>query len=184
MFSWTPATKGNWKNVYGNDGYNTVNDALSYPSYARVNVIGYTSPTWDDSTTDVRALQKAASSDRVAARWSANSSFTIDLNITDGQSHSVAIYCLDWDGNNRSQRIDVLDWATNTLLDSRSISSFNGGQYLVWNIRGRVKLVVLRTGARTAVVSGLYFGGSIVPAHAHANTDSQPFADTISQPRE
>lgn len=131
---------------------------MSYPSYAQITVTGYTSPTWDDSTTDVRALQKAVGTDRVAARWSANSSFTIDLNIIDGQAHRVALYCLDWDGNNRSQRIDIVDWATGALLDTRSISSFNGGQYLVWDIRGRVKLVVTRTGAKTAVLSGLYFG--------------------------
>jgi uncharacterized protein (TIGR03437 family) len=102
-------------------------------------------------------------SDRVAARWSANSSFTIDLNITDGQAHRVALYNLDWDGNNRSQRIDVSDWATDALLDTQSINSFNGGQYLVWDIRGRVKISIVRTGAKTAVVSGLYFGAAANP---------------------
>lgn len=153
-------TKGNWKNNYGSQGYNTINDAMSYPSYAQITVSGYTSPYWDDSTTDVRALQKAVGTDRVAARWSANSSFTIDLNMTDGQSHRVALYSLDWDGNNRTQRIDVVDWATGASLDSRSISAFNGGQYLVWDIRGRVRLVVTRTGAKTAVLSGLYFGAA------------------------
>jgi uncharacterized protein (TIGR03437 family) len=53
----------------------------------------------------------------------------------------------------------VLDWATNVLLDTRTISAFNGGQYLVWNIRGRVKIVVNKVGAKTGVVSGIYFGG-------------------------
>jgi len=96
----------------------------------------------------------------VAARWDSNSFFTIDMNSTDGQSHRVAIYCLDWDGNNRQQRVDVIDWATNTLIESRSISQFNGGQYLVWDIRGRVKLVVAKTGAKTAAISGIYFGGA------------------------
>ena len=152
-------TKGNWKGIYGTQGYNIVNDSLNYPSYAQVNVTGYTSPTWMASTTDVRALQKATGTDRLAARWSANSSFTIDLNITDGQYHRVALYSLDWDGNNRAQRIDVFEWATNRLLDSKAISAFNGGQYLVWDIRGRVKISVNRTGAKTAVLSGLYFGG-------------------------
>src|SRR5205085_8518424 len=58
------------------------------------------------------------------------------------------------------QRVDVIDYATNVLLDSRTISSFNGGQYLVWNVRGRVKFVVNKVGAKTAVVSGIYFGGA------------------------
>ena len=166
-------TKGNWKGIYGTQGYNTVNDSLNYPTYAQVNVSGYTSPTWTESTTDVRALQKATGADRLAARWSANSSFTIDLNITDGQYHRVALYSLDWDGNNRSQRIDVFDWATNALLDSKAISGFHGGQYLVWDIRGRVKITVTRTGAKTAVLSGLYFsGGNPIPTPTPTPTPS------------
>ncbi|HEU4765786.1 MAG TPA: Ig-like domain-containing protein, partial [Pyrinomonadaceae bacterium] len=153
-------TKGSWKSVYGGDGYNTIGDVIKYPNFVQVNVTGSNSSTWSASTSDMRALQKTNTTDRVAARWDSNSFFTMDLNFTDGQSHRVAIYCLDWDGNNRQQRVDVVDWATNTLIESRSISQFNGGQYLVWDIRGRVKLVVAKTGAKTAVISGIYFGGA------------------------
>ena len=153
-------TKGSWKNVYGGDGYNTINDMVKYPSWAQVSVTGNSSPTWMASTTDVRALQKTSTSDRLAARWESNSFFTIDVNLTDGLTHRVALYGLDWDGNNRQQRVDVIDWATSTLLDSRTISQFNGGQYLVWDVRGRVKIVVNKTAAKTAVVSGIYFGGA------------------------
>jgi hypothetical protein len=158
------STKGNWKSVYGGDGYSTVNDSLSYPAYVQVGVTGYTSPTWMASTSDVRGLQKAATSDRIAARWDSSSSFTIDINLTDGLTHRVAIYGLDWDGNNRSERLDVLDAGTDIVMDSRTISSFNGGEYLVWNLRGHVKIKVTKTGPKTAVVSGLYFGGpSVTP---------------------
>jgi hypothetical protein len=133
------STKGNWKDVYGADGYNTVNDANYYPSYVQVSVAGSNSPTWMPSTTDTRALEKMVSTDRIAARWESSSSFSIDLNFTDNQTHEVALYGLDWDGNNRSQRVDVKDWTNNALLDSRSISQFNGGKYLVWNIKGHVR---------------------------------------------
>jgi hypothetical protein len=137
---------------------------MNYPSYAQVAVTGYSSPTWMTSTTDIRGLEKASANDRVAARWDSNSSFTIDINLTDGLTHRVAIYVLDWDGNNRSQRLDVLDAGTDIVMDTRTISSFNGGQYLVWNLRGHVKIKVTKTGAKTAVVSGLYFGGpSVTP---------------------
>ena len=152
-------TRGSWKSLYGGDGYNTVNDAMKYPSYAQVNVTGFSSPTWSASTTDMRALQKMVGTDRVAARWESNSSFTIDVNVSDSQPHRVALYNLDWDGNNRAQRVDVIDWVTNIQLDSRTVAGFNAGQYLVWNVNGRVKFVVTKTGGKTAVVSGLYFGG-------------------------
>jgi len=152
-------TKGSWKNTYGGDGYNTVNDTFNYPAYAQVNVVGTSSPTWATSTTDVRALQKMSGSDRIAARWETGSFFTIDVNLTDGLTHRVAIYGVDWDGNNRQQRVDVVDWSTNVLLETRNMSSFNGGQYLVWDVRGRVKFIVNKVAGKSAVVSGIYFGG-------------------------
>ncbi|HEU5133270.1 MAG TPA: Ig-like domain-containing protein, partial [Pyrinomonadaceae bacterium] len=154
------ATKGSWKNTYGGDGYNTINDTVKYPTYAQVNVVGNSSPTWAASTTDVRGLQKQNTTDRIAARWESSSFFTVEVNLTDGLSHRVALYSVDWDGNNRQQRVDVVDWATNVLLESRTMFSFNGGQYLVWDVRGRVKFIVNKTGGKSAVMSGIYFGGA------------------------
>jgi hypothetical protein len=143
--------------VYGSDGYNVINDAVSYPAYAQVTASNQTGYTWLASTSDVRALHKALGGDRIAATWYAPTSFDIDVNISDGQTHQVALYCLDWDTNARVQTIGVLDAATNGLLDSRSVSSFNGGQYVVWNISGHVKFRITRTSGFNAVVSGLFF---------------------------
>ena len=54
------------------------------------------------------ALQKAAGPDWLASTWYATTSFTIDVQITDGNTHQVGLYCLDWDGG-RAEVIDVLD---------------------------------------------------------------------------
>jgi hypothetical protein len=156
-------TKGNWKSVYGGDGFNIINDAQSYPAYAQVSVIGQTSYTEPNaSSSDVRWLQKAAngSTDRNFSSWFSATSFTIDINLTDGQEHRVAVYCLDWDGNNsRSQKIEVLDAATNTILDTRNVDDFTSGRYLVWRLKGHVKIKVTHMGgaASNAVISGLFF---------------------------
>ena len=85
--------------MYGGDGYNNVNDWMNC-RYAQVVATGYTNPTWMASTTDIRAVQKVSTSDRIAARLESSSSFTIDVNITDGQTHRLALYSVDWDGNN------------------------------------------------------------------------------------
>jgi hypothetical protein len=69
----------------------------------------------------------------------------------------VALYCLDWDNRSRVERIDILDAATNTVLDSRNVSAFTNGQYLIWNLRGNLKIQVTRTSGDNAVVSGLFF---------------------------
>jgi hypothetical protein len=42
------------------------------------------------------------------------------------------------------------------VLDTRSISQFNTGVYLVWNISGHVKINVTRTGGANAVISGVF----------------------------
>ncbi len=150
-------TQGNWRGAYGTQGYQVLGDATSLPSYAGVKPADNLFWTWAASTADARALQKAAGTDRVAATWYANQSFTVDINITDGQTHQVALYCLDWDSGGRAESIEVSDAATGAVLDTRSITAFTGGRYLVWNVSGQVRLRVTRTGGWNAVVSGLFF---------------------------
>jgi hypothetical protein len=149
--------QGSWKGVYGRDGYAIPNEATNYPSYAQVTFSNQGNYTWSASTTDVRTLQKSNSSDRIASTWYSGSSFDIDINLTDGQTHQIALYCLDWDALNRSERIDVLDSATGGVLDTRNVSTFSNGQYLVWNIAGHVKLRITNAGGLNAVASGLFF---------------------------
>lgn len=151
-------TQGSWKGVYGADGYNIVNDSTNYPAYAQVVPSGEGSWTWAASTSDPRALLKAASaSDRIAATWYGNSdTFTIDINLTDGLTHRVALYVVDWDSTTRIETVEVRDTTSNALLDSRTASSFNGGQYLVWNVSGHVTLRVTKVAGVNAVVSGLF----------------------------
>ena len=57
-----------------------------------------------------------------------------------------------------AQRIDVLDATTSVVLDSRTVSGFNGGQYAVWNLRGHVRLRFTRLAGANAVLSGVFFG--------------------------
>ena len=100
----------------------------------------------------------AATTDRIAACWYSSSSFTVDLNFTDSNIHQVAFYMIDWDNYfGRTQRIDIVD-SSNNLLDSRSISSFTGGQYLVWNLSGHVIVRFTNTNPPSnTVLSGIFF---------------------------
>ena len=155
-------TQGNWKGVYGADGYNIINDVTNYPAYAQVSVSGESLNTANASSSDVRWLQKAAngSTDRNFSSWFSATSFTIDINLTDGHEHRVAAYFLDWDGNNiRSQTIEVRDASTNAVLDRRDVDDFSSGRYLVWRLRGHVKIRVIHNGigSSNAVLSGLFF---------------------------
>jgi hypothetical protein len=70
----------------------------------------------------------------------------------------VALYGLDWDtANGRIQTVDVLDAVSGSLLDHRNLATFSNGQYLVWNLSGRVKIRITRAGTYNVVASGIFF---------------------------
>lgn len=169
------ATSGTWTGVYGTDGYAVFNEATSLPAYAQVTPLNNQSYTWAASTSDTRALQDSPSATaRIAAcdytSGGVGTSFGFDVNLTDGKTHQVALYLLDWDGQGRSESVQVTDAASGTVLDTRNVSNFSGGQWLVWNISGHVKITITCTGGLNAVASGLFFGS--------ASTSGVPSAPT------
>ena len=163
-------THGSWKNVYGADGYviAQLSGGTSLPGYVQWSITGNSNYTWSALTTDVRALQKVATSDRIAACWYGGT-FTASLNLTDGQAHRVALYVLDWDSTTRAERIDIIDAATSQVLNSQTVSGFNGGKWLVWSIAGNVKIKVTYTGGANGVLGGIFLdtpGGAPPPPPA------------------
>jgi glucose/arabinose dehydrogenase/uncharacterized protein (DUF2141 family) len=170
-------TQGTWKTVYGTDAATVVNASTAFPSYAAVTVSGNSAWTWNGSTSEVQALQKpGAATDRIAAVWYSPTSFTIDVNITDGQGHQIALYGLDYPLEGRSQRIDVLNATTQAVLDTRTVSGFAGGQYWVYQVSGHVTFVLTRLAGPNAGVSGIFFGaaGGVVPNVAPTVTLNSP----------
>jgi hypothetical protein len=150
-------TQGNWQGVYGADGYVVIGDLTSNPSYVTPAESGEGQAVWPNSPTDVRALQKASNpAERIAGVWYSSTSFSVDLNITDSNTHQVALYCLDWDRLGRSETAAITD-ANGNVLSSQSVTNFGGGVYLVWNVSGHVKIQVTDTGGVNAVATGLFF---------------------------
>src|SRR5262249_38061385 len=120
--------------------------------------------------------QKAANpNDRIAAAWNASTTFTIDVNLTDGAPHRLGLYLLDWYPGGRSERLDVVDAATGAVLDSRSVSNFTAGQYLGWSGggHGRIRVTHTAVGGGSAVVSGLFFDPpALLSSAAFVGTDT------------
>ena len=152
-------TQGNWKGVYGGEGYSVVNDSTVNPSYGSLSTNAW-SYTWAPSTADVRGLQKgaASSTDRIAAQLGGYPTFDIDCPLTDANTHQVALYGVDWDYGSRNETVQVLDAGTGTVLDSRALSSFTNGIYLVWNVKGHVRFHVVYNGGSNLALSGVFFG--------------------------
>jgi hypothetical protein len=149
-------TQGNWKNWYGRQGYAVMGDVTWMPTWAAMQPSGASGWTWNSAPTVVRALQRVSGTGRVAATLYSGTSFNINLNLTDGNTHRLALYMIDWDTTARAQRVEVLDAISGAILDSRTVSGFSGGQYLTWNVRGNVRVRVTRTGGVNAVISGIF----------------------------
>jgi hypothetical protein len=66
------------------------------------------------------------------------------------------MYVVDWEREGRAQKVDLLDWTTGAVLDTRTVKDFGDGQYLVWNVTGHVKINITRTGGTSGVVSGWF----------------------------
>ena len=146
--------QGTWTGAYGADGSMIATLASTLPAYATVSVTGDTLYTWAASTSDVRALQIASgSSSRIASTYYSPTTFTIDVNLTDGNTHQVALYLVDWDSTARTESISIVDAATGAILDTETYSSFHNGEYAVWNISGHVQIQVTKTGGSNGVVS-------------------------------
>jgi hypothetical protein len=97
---------------------------------------------------------------RIASTWYNRPSFSYDVNFTDGNTHQIALYALDWDspGGVRSETISIVD-ANNPshVLDAETLLSYTSGTYLVWNISGHVTINVTWTAGANAVLSGMFF---------------------------
>jgi len=182
-------TQGSWKGVYGTDGEMINSDVTAPPAYAQVTIQNSGSFPWAPSTTDLRALQKGSASDRIASTWytsgmAVGSSYTIDMNLTDGAGHQVALYALDWDSYGpRNETIEVHDAASNQLLDSRSVTNFNNGQYVVWSVKGHVIFKIINNaGNSNGVLSGIFFGAgtSATPTTLTCVPGAGPYASGLA----
>ena len=162
------ATQGNWKSMYGVDGYNISQDLSAsnpqIPSYASVSLSNTFNYLWNADTTDSRALRKPApaATTGIAGTWFSDSGFSIDVKLNDGKTHEIALYTVDWDSTSRTETVQVIDDVSGTVLDARTLSSFHNGAYLVWNISGSVTFTITNSGNSNAVLSGLFFGGAPV----------------------
>lgn len=152
-------TKGNWKNVYGREGYNLSHIGASDPSYGTVTSLAQDTWLWNGNTSDVRAPQRITEEYRTAGSWTSFSSATFDLatlTFSDSKVHRVSVYCLGWEYPNRAQTLEIRDAATGALLDSRNVTQYLDGVYYRWNVTGNVKIRVINTAVAPAV-SGLFF---------------------------
>jgi hypothetical protein len=84
--------------------------------------------------------------------------FSIDLDFSNYDSHQIAVYCAMWDGQPRTQTIRILDGdSPASEFDPQTVSAFDSGVYLVWQVIGHVIIEVTKGTGPNAVISGIFF---------------------------
>jgi YVTN family beta-propeller protein len=172
------ATQGTWTGKYGADGQLIANGLNNVPSYASFSFTGASSYTWSTSTSDVRALQTSSgSSGRISSTYYSYG-FTIDLNLTDGNTHKISLYLCDWDAGARGETISIVDAASGVVLSTQAFNSFANGIYETWNIKGHVRIQVIYDAGKNAIVNALFFdttgaGGGATATYAGSDATTQ-----------
>jgi hypothetical protein len=90
----------------------------------------------------------------------------VDVNLTDGQTHDLELYFLDWDKVARSEIVTISNATTGALISTKTVSSFQSGAYLEWAVSGNVLFTITSTTGSNAVLSGLFFGPPAVSNNA------------------
>ena len=164
-----PELQGDWVGRLGSRGYalaawNNNSDRLNMPQVA-VAITQGTRYRWDSSTNSLRALENEAESQRRAAAWYHSTELRLRLTFTNAYSGDLHIYAIDWDSQNRRERIVVNDGTTTTTVDLAS--SFVDGAWLHVPVNvpagGVVTITATKTGGLTAVISGVFLGGAGAP---------------------
>ena len=165
--------------VIEGDAPGGVADYSQLPSYAQVSLSGQSQYTWNSSSTDPRAIQDPLNpANRVASTLYSATQFTLDLNVTDGNAHRIALYLLDWDSSGRAENVSVLNPANGQTLATQSVSSFSGGTYLILDVTGHVQIQFTATAGPGAVFSGLFFGAPGSPTLPASSTPAATIVGT------
>lgn len=153
------ATSGNWIGAYGSQGQFVQGDTANFPLFVHVGLAnGYENLVYS-TTTDPAALQRLSNpADRIVNHIATSDIMALDLNFVDGQAHRTSFYMTDADRRGRAQVVQLFDAETGRLLDARSISRFQNGQYLTYDLSGHVQLRIVNINPRsTAVLDGIFF---------------------------
>ena len=172
-------TQGSWIGTYGTQGYDLCTSSASLPSYATITPAGELNYTWASSTTDLRALQAPGGGSRLAACWHQAPSFSVAVNLNDGQVHDLELYFLDWANRGRIEQVQVTDAASGAVLSTQTVSSFNQGVYLDFAVSGNVVITIAWQAGPNAVLSGLFLDPS-VNAITWANPASIVYGTALS----
>jgi hypothetical protein len=168
-------TSGSWIGQYGSEGGMTSpGGQVAAPAYVQISGYKNYPLTWSTSTSDPRALQKTSGSGRFAGAWHGTNEFYMMFQFQDNKAHQVSFYFVDYDRAGREQRLEILDQTTGNRIEAATISAFENGVWVSYNLKGRVTAKLTRLAGPNAVLSGVFFdpAGGNYAEFVEADTDS------------
>lgn len=151
-------TLGNWPQKFGRDGSAIADGVASLPFDANFN--GAQTFAWGNRNDPRGLLTTATSTARSYSAWFADA-LKLDLSVGD-TTNRIALYMVDWDAE-RTQTVTVTDTATGMVMDTRAVGSLAGGVYLVYDVRGNVRVTIDKTAGANAILQGIFVGGAVPP---------------------
>ncbi len=154
------STGGIWQGTYGADGYDILGGASSPPSYASLSISGGTVSSFTASGS--QALESPTGGAPTAAALQATVGFSANLNLTDGNTHQVSFYMVDWNNVGLDEQIQVVDATNGSVLQTIQLSNFADGAYVTLNLQGNVtinftNLTDPNVSGSNATLSGIFF---------------------------
>ena len=111
------------------------------------------------STTAAQALEDPPNgASRIAACWYSPTSFTVDVDLTDGQAHNLELYFLDYDNEGRSEQSSDQQCHDGGGAEYRDRVDFlDRVVYLEWAVSGNVLITITKTSPAPMPCSAVLF---------------------------
>lgn len=118
---------------------------------------------------------------RIASSWDSAASFTVNVDLTDGQEHDLELYLLDWDEVGRIEQVQISNAATGAVLSTETASSFGTGVYLDFEVSGNILITFTDESGANAVLSGLFLDPPATPTSTSTTTATFVKEDAATQ---
>jgi hypothetical protein len=160
--------QGNWKGVYGKDGYRffglpATKDQV--PQY--VSTIKTRSPAtvvWSNKTDDPRALETSEGNGRALGAittelpdWDKLTT-AVDVSFSDNLSHRVTLYFVDWELDGSEVEVNLTSLIDGTpLARSMILRHFGNGMYVTFDSHSSFRVRLAHVNGGDAGISAIFF---------------------------
>jgi hypothetical protein len=151
--SWDGSTGGNWVGKFGKVGRLVASEPNNTSPY--FGSINGSYATWPQYSSTAAALQTSDGQSRIAANWYSTNEITVPIIFDDNQIHRLEAYFADYTQSGLQEYVDIVE-PNGITFTSVSIANFQGGIYVIFDVKGRSTLRIRPRSGNYATLSGLF----------------------------